>query len=194
MARQIAYDTAKLTQDITTLFWAKGYSDTSLADLEGATGLNRRQLYNGVGDKLDMFLHALDTFIELSVQTLLGPLEGPEASVADIRNLFDEFLVRSQQPDGPAGCLICSTSQDEIAAEAQVAKRMDAFFERIKAALHNALTRAATRKEIALDAQGIEQRAAALFGAHVTLCILGRAGRPKEELTLIASEALKDLV
>ena len=66
-----------------------------LADLEAATGLNRRQLYNTIGDKRQMFLQAMDEFTEMSVQLLLAPLERDEAGLADIETLFsDVFLNR----------------------------------------------------------------------------------------------------
>ncbi|MEM0948684.1 MAG: TetR/AcrR family transcriptional regulator [Pseudomonadota bacterium] len=193
MPREITYDPAKLKLDVMTLFWAKGYSDTSLADLEAATGLNRRQLYNGIGDKRSMFLHAMDEFTHLSGQSLLLPLERDEAGIADIAELFAKFVEMSKLPEGPKGCLVCSTSQDDIAQDPSVAERMNLFFDRIRSAHLNALSRAAARKEIALDAAQIGVRADALFGTHVALCILARAGRPTPQLMNIKSQALSAL-
>lgn len=193
MARQISYDPAKLKQDLMTLFWAKGYAETSLADLEAATGLNRRQLYNGIGDKRQMFLQAIDDFIEGSVQQLLAPLERTEAGVAEIDALFAKFVEMSQAPEGPKGCMVCSTSQDEVAGDPEVSQRINAFFDRVRAAHLNALSRAAVRGEVSLDPEQIEDRTDALYGTHVALCILGRAGRPEAELKQIASNALRGL-
>lgn len=194
MARQIAYDPQKLRQDIMTLFWAQGYAETSLSDLEAATGLNRRQLYNGVGDKRSMFLGALDDFAQASGQTLLSRLERPEAGIADIKDLFATFVQMAGQADGPNGCMVCSTSQEDIAADVDVSKRMNAFFDRIRAAHLNALGRAVDRGEIHLTPDNLETRADALFGVHVALCILGRAGRPTEQLTNIARDVTETLV
>ena len=87
MERQIAYDPTQLKQDVMMLFWANGFSDTSLADLDQATGLNRRQLYNGIGDKHAMFLQALDDFTDLSVQMMLAPLERETAGIAEIKTM-----------------------------------------------------------------------------------------------------------
>lgn len=193
MPRQIAYDPEKLKQDIMTLFWAQGYEETSLSDLEAATGLNRRQLYNGVGDKHEMFLGAMDDFATMSGQSFLAALESETAKVADIEALFALFVEMSHQTEGPKGCLICSTSQDPIARDAAVSARMNAFFDRIRAAHMNVLERALERKEIALDQSTLEKRADALFGAHVALCILGRAGRPEAQLKRIAAQALEGL-
>lgn len=193
MARQIAYDPQKLRQDVMSLFWARGYAETSLSDLEEATGLNRRQLYNGIGDKRAMFLQALDDFTDMSGRFLLAPLEAPDASIADIRAHFSRFVTMAHQPDAPKGCMVCSTSQEDIASDRDVLARMNAFFDRIRAAHHNALCASVGRGEIELSPDQIERHADALYGTHVALCILGRAGRPKEQLAHIAEEALAQL-
>lgn len=177
-----------------TLFWAQGYAETSLSDLEEATGLNRRQLYNGVGDKKSMFLGALDDFAQVSGQTLLAKLERPEAGIADIEGLFATFVEMAGQADGPNGCMVCSTSQEDIAADDDVSQKMNAFFDRIRTAHQNALSRAAERGDVELTPHELEQHADALFGTHVALCILGRAGRPTKQLTNIARKATANLV
>lgn len=193
MPRQIAYDTVKLQNDLMTLFWAKGFSETSLADLEAASGLNRRQLYNGIGDKRQMFLQALDSFAELSGQTLLAPLEQETAGLREIEELFAKFAEMAQQPVEPKGCLICNTSLDEVAHDPDVAKRINAFFDRIRTAHLNALTRAADRGEITLSPGECEKHADALYGAHVALCVLGRARRPEAQLRTIAEQAVEKI-
>jgi AcrR family transcriptional regulator len=44
------------------LFWKKGYSDTSLSDLEKATGVNKSGLYSEFKDKDDIFLESLKRY------------------------------------------------------------------------------------------------------------------------------------
>lgn len=41
------------------VFWKKGYADTSLSDLEKATGVNKSGLYSEFKDKDDIFLESL---------------------------------------------------------------------------------------------------------------------------------------
>lgn len=193
MARQIAYDPLALRQNLVGVFWEKGYAETSLSDLEAATRLNRRQLYNGVGDKRAMFLGAMDDFAETAGRRFLAALEGPEAGLAEIDGLLSEFVRLAGEEDRPTGCMICSASQEEIAEDPGAAPRIDAYFERIREAYANALTRAAERGEIDLPPDQIAARADALFAAHVALCILGRAGRPKGQLASIARQAVADI-
>ena len=173
------------------LFWAQGYAETSLVEIEKATGLNRRQLYNSIGDKRSMFLQALDDFTDSSTRLLLAPLESEMASVADIEELFAKFIEMAQEAGGSKGCMVCSTSQEEIAKDPEVANRVNVFFERIRAAHLNAILKTVERGEIALDLSDIQKRADALLGTHVALCILSRAGRSTTELENIADSAMK---
>ncbi len=193
MARQIEYDPVALKENLLSVFWAQGYAETSLSDLESASGLNRRQLYNGVGDKREMFLSALDDFSDLAGRMFLAPLERKEAGLAEIEGLLRAFLELAEKPSGPSGCLACSSSQEEIASDTDVASRIDAYFERIRAAYRNALAGSARRNEIRLSGSDLESRADALFGVHVALCILGRAGRPIDQLKRMVDQALADI-
>lgn len=193
MARRIAYNPQELRADVLQSFWAKGYAETSLSDLEEATGLNRRQLYNGIGDKRAMFLQAIDDFADTAGRRFLAALESPEAGLAEIETLLMTFVTLSQQEDGRLGCMICSASQEEIASDPDAARRIDKYFQRIRAAYSNALSRAVERGEVVLGPSAIETRADALFGTHVALCILGRAGRPGEQLEHMARQAVADI-
>ncbi|WP_371226728.1 TetR/AcrR family transcriptional regulator [Roseovarius sp. 2305UL8-3] len=193
MARQIEYDPVALRKNILGVFWQHGFSETSLADIEAATGLNRRQLYNGPGDKREMFLQALDDFFEQVGRDFLGKLESDEAGIQDIANLLNRLVGLADGKEGVSGCLVCSTSQEEIAQDSAVKDRLDAYFDRIKSAYVNTLTRAIARGEIDLPGDAVEGRSASLFAVHVALCILGRAKRPQEELARMAAQAVADL-
>ncbi|MEM8974941.1 MAG: TetR/AcrR family transcriptional regulator [Pseudomonadota bacterium] len=193
MAREIEYDKVKVRQSLMDLFWSQGFAETSLSELETASGLNRRQLYNGIGDKRAMFLQSLDSFTELAGRQFLSPLESQSAGLNEIEALLRLFAEMSSI-DGPVnGCMICTTSQEEIAKDDAVAERVDGYFTRIRAAYRNALIRACNRGVIALTDEAIELRTDSLFGTHVALCVLGRAGRPPGELNRMVDQALSDL-
>lgn len=48
------------------VFWKRGYSDTTLADLEAATGVNRSGLYGEFKDKEDLFVEGLKRYLATS--------------------------------------------------------------------------------------------------------------------------------
>ena len=57
---------AEVMEKSIPVFWQHGFADTSLADLETATGVNRSGLYTEFRDKEDLFLASLGHYIETS--------------------------------------------------------------------------------------------------------------------------------
>ena len=190
MARQITYDATDVRRRILETFWATGYAETSLSDLEEATGLNRRQLYNGPGDKKAMFLLALDDFSDVAGRQFLAPLETDQAGLADIATLLRTFVALAPSAEGSKGCLVCTTSQEEIADDPDVRIRVEQYLERIEAAYQNALRHASERGEASFLASDVPVKSALLLGVHVALCVLGRAGYPNDVLEQMAEGAI----
>ena len=171
-------------------FWETGYAETSLADLEEATGLNRRQLYNGPGDKKAMFLLALDDFSDVAGRQFLAPLETDHAGLTDIATLLRTFVALAPSAKGANGCLFCTTSQEEIADDPDVQIRVERYFERIELAYRNALMHASKSGEASIPASEVPAKAALLLGVHVALCVLGRAGQSNKVLEQMAEAAI----
>src|SRR3978361_1205827 len=53
------------------VFWEHGFADTTLSDLEAATGVNRSGLYSEFRDKEDLFLASLRHYIDTSGLTAM---------------------------------------------------------------------------------------------------------------------------
>ena len=66
MARPRQYDRSTILQKSIDQFWSKGFKDTSLQDLEKATGVNKSALYSEFNDKDDLFVCGLLAYIESS--------------------------------------------------------------------------------------------------------------------------------
>lgn len=64
MGRLKAFDRNDVLDAATQLFWKKGYADTSLSDLEKATGVNKSGLYSEFKDKDDIFFESLRRYHE----------------------------------------------------------------------------------------------------------------------------------
>lgn len=59
MGRTKAFDRNEVLDAAIQIFWKQGYADTSLSDLEKATGVNKSGLYSEFKDKDDIFLESL---------------------------------------------------------------------------------------------------------------------------------------
>ena len=60
------FSRAEVMEKSIPVFWEHGFADTSLMDLEAATGVNRSGLYTEFRDKEDLFLASLGHYIETS--------------------------------------------------------------------------------------------------------------------------------
>jgi AcrR family transcriptional regulator len=60
------FNRAEVMEKSIPVFWEHGFADTSLADLEAATGVNRSGLYTEFRDKEDLFLASLGHYIQTS--------------------------------------------------------------------------------------------------------------------------------
>ncbi|WP_295996091.1 TetR/AcrR family transcriptional regulator [Rugamonas sp.] len=62
MGRKKLFSRESVLDKAIPVFWAKGYADTSLQDLELATGVNKSGLYSEFKDKEDLFLASLSHY------------------------------------------------------------------------------------------------------------------------------------
>jgi TetR/AcrR family transcriptional regulator, copper-responsive repressor len=71
IGRPKQFSRAEVMKKSIPVFWEHGFADTSLADLEAATGVNKSGLYTEFRDKKDLFLASLGHYIETSGLTNL---------------------------------------------------------------------------------------------------------------------------
>lgn len=64
MGRLKCFDRNEVLDKALQIFWKKGYADTSLSDLEKATGVNKSGLYSEFKDKDDIFCESLKRYSE----------------------------------------------------------------------------------------------------------------------------------
>jgi len=66
MARPRNFSRESVLEKALPVFWEHGFADTTLQDLEAATGVNKSGLYTEFRDKNDLFLATLRHYIETS--------------------------------------------------------------------------------------------------------------------------------
>lgn len=62
MGRLKGFDRNEVLDQALQVFWKKGFADTSLSDLEKATGVNKSGLYSEFKDKEDIFCESLKRY------------------------------------------------------------------------------------------------------------------------------------
>ena len=126
MGRLRSFDPYKVLDRAMHAFWARGFEATSIEDLVVCTGINRASLYGAFGDKRDLFLKALQLYVET------GPIIelDPSARKGGVRAALQAYIdqVMGLVSDGRnRGCFITNTvaefgSQDaDIVAQTRIA-------------------------------------------------------------------------
>jgi TetR/AcrR family transcriptional repressor of nem operon len=149
-------------------------------DLVQATGVSRYGFYNTFGDKHELFIKAMEHYADVIINTLLGPLEKPDASLPEIRTYFDFLAAHCDPSQGQAGCLIGNTALESMPGDEAVAATITRHFARMRAAFLHALQHAARRGEIA-DSTDVEAVADYLVGVA-----LGYLGYVKAKMPRVA--------
>lgn len=106
MGRLKGFDRNEVLDKALQIFWKKGYADTSLSDLEKATGVNKSGLYSEFKDKDDIFYESLKRYHETTpVVDILT------ANPLGWKNI-ETFLKAGMTCKGQKGCYIANSLRD----------------------------------------------------------------------------------
>lgn len=161
------------------LFWRDGYTATSTRDLEGALGVNQSSLYHAFGSKARLLTAALDRYEGLIDRELVAPLETREDGLDAITD-FLEALRDWITHDGRQGCMVINMMAEDGGNDTLITQRTQRYRQRVRAAIHQALRRAAAHGEIATE--GLSERTELLFGIVLGLNIAVRGGADSAEI------------
>jgi TetR/AcrR family transcriptional regulator, transcriptional repressor for nem operon len=180
--RPLAFEPDAALAAAMRLFWERGYERTSIDDLEQATGLSRSSLSNTYGTKREIFLLAIDRYLEFLDHVLLGPLETGDSGLSDIGRFVDQ-LGAQLDPGFIAGCLLTNSLAEFGGRDAQVVTDGHGYLDRARRAIRAALVRAAAAGEI--DEDAVEPRTELLLGLVLGINLVARSGVGKAQLSAL---------
>src|SRR4026207_1849859 len=104
MARTRAYEQGKVVVVARERFGRGGREGPAIGDLEAATGLSRSSLYLAFGTKRALFDAALAQYVDTFIDPLLGPVEAPQAGLAEAARFFRRLAALFADPRSRRGC------------------------------------------------------------------------------------------
>lgn len=119
MGRLKNFDRNDVLDAAIQIFWKKGFADTSLADLEKATGVNKSGLYSEFKDKEDIFLESLRRYHDHSQSYVL--LKAEPLGWHNIENYLKSKLVCK----GQKGCFMTYTIREYNIIPAKVKQLLE---------------------------------------------------------------------
>lgn len=185
MARPRKFDRDEVLDQATEAFWRHGYAGTSLARLDQVTGLQRGSLYNGFGDKHQLFLACLDRYAEREIGAAVTLLTLPGQAQRKVRKLFLSVAEASKAAGGRRGCLLCNSAVELAPHDQAVEAKVTHHLGSLRTAFHQAL--AAEKGEQASNR--IAAAADQLTASYMGLLVMAKAGFPVSRLRHIAQGA-----
>lgn len=129
------------------LFWEKGYASTSMSELLARMGICRQSLYDTYGDKHKLYLAALDLYCTRRARELVGELVEPNASLPEIRAVFDRIISRAEC-GARRPCMLGLSSMERGTEDFDVADRVRNQFKVVEGLFVRALENATAKGEL----------------------------------------------
>ena len=105
--KQVALDAAM------KVFWANGYSGTSLSDLTDVMGINKPSLYAAFGNKEALFISALNHYLDKHGIIHSQELHAPKKSLRSRLRAYLQSIARMVcDPTLPGGCFVATTTDE----------------------------------------------------------------------------------
>ena len=192
MVRTRAFDPSTALSRAVDLFSSKGYSKTSMDDIVQATGVSRYGIYGTFGNKRELFEQALERYAEsMGKQSYLRLLE-PDASLAHIRQIFDDRVEATCSSSENRGCLFVHTAMELAPHDHEIQGVLQKFMKRMSKAfsigLESAKERGDVKEELDVGSAG-EFLTGAMFG----LAVLARSGFSRASLDKFVDNTMASL-
>ena len=180
MARPKAFDPIEILDKAMRLFWRRGYEATSIQGLVDHLGINRQSLYDTYGDKIALFLRAIERYTETIIRPGLAALEAPGSPLGNVRKLIAIWAGQATNPDLP-GCLITNTITEMSTRDGELSDLTHAAIALIEHRLYRALERAVEQGElhVSTDTQAL---ARFLTGMAQGIHVMGQHTKSRESI------------
>jgi TetR/AcrR family transcriptional regulator, transcriptional repressor for nem operon len=187
MARPREFDEVTALEAAIECFWQRGYEATSVRDLAERMGISAPSLYNVYGNKHDLFVRALERYLDHSTRARITRLEDSLPPKQAIRRFINEIIERSVNDRERRGCFLINSALEVAPHDGElgalIADRLaeiEAFFRRsIKAAqAEGTVPRERNAKDLARLLLGILLGIRVLARSKPEMALLEGVARP----------------
>jgi len=101
MGRPVEFEREDVLYKALLTFRHKGFTNTSIKDLESATGLKPGSIYSAFGNKRDFFVATLHSYFELTAQHFAEDMAAEPTPLAGLKRFYERILsnVVSETPE-----------------------------------------------------------------------------------------------
>ncbi|MFE9576963.1 TetR/AcrR family transcriptional regulator [Nocardia sp. NPDC006044] len=150
MGRTKEFDPDVALRTAMELFWRQGYAATSMQDLVEHLKLGRGSIYGAFGGKRELYLQAVERYVDDTRADLLARLSGPGSALDAVRAMVRWYAEGSLADEQRKGCLMTNTAV-ELPADEGARRLVTSSLETMETVLTSALLRARAEGELPVD-------------------------------------------
>lgn len=187
-----AFDVDKAVENAMTLFWEKGYTESSMAGLLKVTGLTKGSFYNAFGSKRALFIKSLLKYDIENRRAMLQELAAMDQPRQAIEEFFKRIIQSSANDDNKKGCFLINTSLDLSSHDQQTREIVINALKEVELFFKQMIELGQIRGEMAASINP-QTMAKSLLGTLVSIRVLCRGVFDVDELYTLANNALQTI-
>lgn len=179
MGRPKEFSEAAALEQAMEVFWVKGYEATSLSDLIAAMGISKSSFYETFGSKHELFVTAIEHYINTQVGKLVQLLDNEPSGKKAIEQVFQNMVESGFPQSGKRGCMICNCAVELAPRDPVAAQKVALGMEQMERAFYRAIIRGQESGEIPL-VHGARSLARFLVNSANGMLVMAKANRGRE--------------
>ncbi|HTL59910.1 MAG TPA: TetR/AcrR family transcriptional regulator [Candidatus Limnocylindrales bacterium] len=153
MGRKLEFNYERAIERATGVFWAKGYSASSMRDLLKAMGIGEGSFYHLFGSKNRLYLECLRHYNATVTRRRLALLEAEPSIRKGLRDFFRGLVDDLDNPKRPHVCLMARSLSSDVLDEADLASYVKSGMTMFEASLSGRLEKAKKAGELPANFQ-----------------------------------------
>lgn len=188
--RPTTIDTQSAMQVVVELFRAKGFDAVSLDELSDVTGLSRPSLYRAFGNKLSMYMGAMDAFGAQVTETALPSLE-IEADLETALTKFFEAMLSIYYRDSAIapGCLVFGTAPSSV-DEPSIQARLKFAIQHVDGLMRARILKSALTEDVVR----VETAVSIASNTLIAFSARAKSGASKSDLVKMGAQSARAIV
>jgi len=154
VGRPREFDHAQAIERATRLFWAKGYSNTSLRDLLKVMRIGEGSFYHSMKSKKSLYLECLKHYNDTVTRRRWDALTAEPSVRRGVRKYFEAVLDDLDDPRTPNVCLMAGSLAVDVLEARDLARYVVGEMQTIEKALARRLEAARESGELKSDFDG----------------------------------------
>lgn len=189
MARPRTFDEGEALDAAIGCFWRRGYSATSMRDLEVEMGIGSASLYNVFCDKRTLFLRALDRYLDGTMRERIARLERTLPPKEAVNVFIAEIVERSLDDPERRGCMLVNAAAEIAPLDAEFGREISSRLEELQGFFRRMIAKARADGSVPKERDSSEI-ARLMLGVALGIRVLARAKPDRALLKGIARSAL----